>query len=145
MYATDTRPVLVVGSTTTRIDLEDLTAAAFDVADHLCLPVVVATGRDYRPEDYEGVVLVDGWECSFSSAALGAEALLADVCTLWQRDVDEYPLTTTCAHCFERADDVRPRPAADGWTAPVCSGCVAVHASLMTPGILSVAALEVAA
>ncbi|MGW5617532.1 hypothetical protein [Streptomyces sp. NPDC003877] len=132
--------ILVVGNTSTVNALADLTAFGADVADRLRFPVVVATGRDYRPEDFEGVVLADGWEQSFESAALGCEALLADVCTLWESDVYEHPVNTVCGHCGEVDPEAAPVRVEDGWTTSVCRGCVDAARRVALPGVLTTAA-----
>ncbi|MFK0288533.1 hypothetical protein ACIQVL_49880 [Streptomyces sp. NPDC090499] len=134
------RPILVVGNFTTADNLADVTAFASDVADRLRLPAVVATGRDYDLSQYEGVVLADGWHASLPSAALGCEALLTDMCTLWAHEVYEYPVDTMCGHCG--TDDPEAAPVyADGvWTTSLCPGCVAAHESLSFPGVVLVAA-----
>lgn len=125
----DREPVaLVIGSTTTDVDLDDLRALAHDVADRLRLPARIAVGRDYDVTDYECIVLADNFAEAYDSAVLGCEALTADVCTMWSNDLNEYAYSLQCGHCFEDDTDARPRLVGDTWTAPVCSGCVAVHA-----------------
>ncbi|MEU0588000.1 hypothetical protein [Streptomyces sp. NPDC006132] len=134
---THTTPVvLVVGNTSTADALADVTAFGADVADRLRFPVVVATGRDHDPTDYECVVLADGWSETFESAALGCEALLADMCTLWADDVYEYPVNSTCGHCGEDDPEAAPVRSVDGWTTSVCPGCVAAARREALPGIL---------
>jgi uncharacterized protein YuzB (UPF0349 family) len=134
---THTTPVvLVVGNTSTADHLADLTAFACDVADRLRFPTVVATGRDYDPTQYEAVVLADGWSETFESAALGCEATLADMCTLWADDVYEYGCNTTCGHCGEDDLEAAPVRSVDGWTASVCPGCVAAARREALPGVL---------
>ncbi|MFH9712579.1 hypothetical protein ACH4MW_28175 [Streptomyces luteogriseus] len=132
--------VLVVGNTSSPVALADLTAFACDVADRLRFPTVVATGRDYCPEDFEAVVLADGWSETFESAALGCEATLADVCTLWADDVYEHPVNTTCGHCGEQDPEAAPVRSVDGWTTSVCPGCATEARRLALPGVLPVAA-----
>ncbi|MGW3989080.1 hypothetical protein [Streptomyces sp. NPDC004830] len=129
--------VLVVGNTSTVDALADLTAFACDVADRLRFPVTVATGRDYDPTQYEAVVLADGWSETFESAALGCEAMLADMCTLWESDVYEHPVNTTCGHCGEVDPEAAPVCSEDGWTMSVCAPCVGAARRLALPGILA--------
>ncbi|WP_409473816.1 hypothetical protein [Streptomyces sp. HC307] len=136
--------VLVVGNTTTPDSLADLTAFACDVADRLRFPAVVAVGRDYRPERYEAVILADGWETSFTSAALGCEALLADVCTLWAHEVYEHPVSTVCSHCYGDDPDAAPVLVDGAWTTSVCPSCVDAARRLALPGVLPVATHSVA-
>ncbi|MFI2431866.1 hypothetical protein [Streptomyces sp. NPDC018693] len=118
------RPILVVGKTDTVDDIADVTAFACDVADRLRFPALVAVSRDYDPMDYEGVVLADGWEKSPASAALGAEAMLSDVCCLWADAVYEHPVNTTCGHCGEDDPEAAPIYLDGRWTVSVCAGCV---------------------
>ncbi|KOV94791.1 hypothetical protein ADK65_30355 [Streptomyces sp. NRRL B-1140] len=134
---THTTPVvLVVGNTSSPVALADLTAFACDVADRLRFPTVVATGRDYDPTQYEAVVLADGWSETFESAALGCEAMLADMCTLWADDVYEYPVNTTCGHCYETDPEAAPVRIEGGWTTSVCPSCVAAARREALPGVL---------
>ncbi|MFJ5731123.1 hypothetical protein [Streptomyces paradoxus] len=130
------RPILVVGNASSPVALADLTAFACDVADRLRFPTVVATGRDYDPTQYEAVVLADGWSETFASAALGCEATLADVCTLWADDVYEYGCNTTCGHCGEDDPEAAPVRSVDGWTTSVCPGCVDAARREALPGVL---------
>jgi hypothetical protein len=131
--------VLVVGNTSTAIALADLTAFACDVADRLRFPVVVATGRDYDPMAFEAVVLADGWEKSFQSAALGAEAFLADVYTLWASDVYDHPVNLICGHCGACDLEAAPVRSEDGWTTSVCPSCVEAARFVALPGVLTAA------
>lgn len=128
--------VLVVGNTSTADHLADLTAFACDVADRLRFPTVVATGRDYDPTEFEAVVLADGWSETFESAALGCEATLADMCTLWADDVYEYPVNTMCGHCYETDPEAAPVRSEDGWTVSVCPSCVTTARREALPGVL---------
>ncbi|WP_327698651.1 hypothetical protein [Streptomyces sp. NBC_00459] len=119
------RPVLVVGNTSTRVALEDLTAFAFDVADHLGLPAQVADGRDYAVTDFEAVVLCDTWMDSVSSVVLGVEARQADLCVLTADEVYDYPRSASCFHCFTADSEAAPYLVGDVWSPAVCSPCVA--------------------
>ncbi|MFF3166494.1 MULTISPECIES: hypothetical protein [unclassified Streptomyces] len=130
------RPVLVVGNVETPDNYADLRAFASDVADRLRLPAVVATGRDYDLTQFEAVVLADGWETSFPSAALGCEALCADMCAMQTRDVYEHPINTRCGHCGTDDPQAAPVWLDERWTTSVCPGCATVHGVGGLVGIL---------
>ncbi|MGW1256493.1 hypothetical protein ACWD5Q_15300 [Streptomyces sp. NPDC002513] len=138
--------VLVVGNTSSPVDLEDLTALAFDVADRLQVPAKVAVGRDYDVTDFDGVVLADNWLDSVDSVVLGVEAQGADMFCIDTRTLYSFEPTTTCGHCFEMDPSAAPVLVGDTWTVSVCAPCVAEAArvaALTAPGVLPVA-LEVA-
>lgn len=118
------RPVLVVGNTSTRVALEDLTAFAFDVADRFGLPAQVADGMGYVVADFEAVVLCDSWLDSVSSAVLGIEAKGADMAVLTADEMYTYPRSTSCFHCFEADEEVAPYLVGDVWSPAVCAPCV---------------------
>ncbi|MFH8803217.1 hypothetical protein ACH4F6_27050 [Streptomyces sp. NPDC017936] len=117
------KSVLVVGDTSTSAALDDLTAFASDVADRLGFPVLVAIGRDYRPEDFEGVVLADGWATSYDSAVLGCEAMLADVYCVWSEEVYRHPIIATCGLCGDVDPEAAPVAVGGGWSVSLCPAC----------------------
>ncbi|AYN42479.1 hypothetical protein D9753_30385 [Streptomyces dangxiongensis] len=133
------RPTLVVGNTTTPDSYADVRAFACDVADRLRLPAVVAVGRDHDLTQYEGVVLADGWETSFESAALGCEALCEDMCVMLASDVYEHPITIRCGHCGDVDPEAAPVWLDGRWTTSVCPSCVEAHACGGLVGVLPVA------
>ncbi|MGW0419469.1 hypothetical protein [Streptomyces sp. NPDC003015] len=132
--------VLVVGNTTTSADVADLTSFACDVADRLGYPTVVAVGRDYDPMAYEAVVLADGWEKQYESAALGAEAMLSDVCTLWADAVYEYSVNITCGLCGDVNPEAAPVAVNGGWSVSLCPECAQIIAPATSSDVLPVAA-----
>ncbi|MFD4553257.1 hypothetical protein ACFWP5_02885 [Streptomyces sp. NPDC058469] len=132
--------ILVVGNTTTPVDLEDLTAFAFDVADRLGLPARVAVGMAYDVTDYEGVVLCDTWLDSVPSAVLGVEAGEADMFSIGTQELYGFEPVKTCAHCLEDDDEAAPVYVGGMWAAPVCPSCVATAAGVALHGLSAVAA-----
>jgi hypothetical protein len=119
------RPVvLVVGNASTSVALDDLTAFAFDVADRLQLPAEIAVGRDYRVEDFAGVVLADGWMDSVNSAVLGFEAMAADMFAVASDELYAYDVDNRCGHCGEDGD-AAPVLVGNLWTTSVCKPCTA--------------------
>ncbi|MFJ4790244.1 hypothetical protein [Streptomyces sp. NPDC088794] len=120
--------ILVVGSVATPVDVEDLTALAFDAADRLQLPAVVATSMDFTIADFAGVVLADNWLDSTASVVLGGEALGADICCLDSAALYAYEPDTTCGHCLTVDETAAPRRVQGGWSTSVCDGCVEEHA-----------------
>ncbi len=133
------RPILVVGNVTTPDAYADVRAFAADVADRLRLPAVVAVGRDYDLTNFEGVVLADGWETSFPSAALGCEALMSDMCVMEGHEIYAHPINTTCGHCGEDDPQAAPVWLDERWTTSVCPGCAEAHARGGLVGVLPVA------
>ncbi|MFF5537872.1 hypothetical protein ACFY71_36340 [Streptomyces cinerochromogenes] len=134
------RPTLVVGNVTTPDNFADVRAFSCDVADRLRLPAVVAVGRDVDLSLYEGVVLVDGWETSFESAALGCEALMSDMCVMEAHEIYAHPINTTCGHCGEDDPQAAPVWLDERWTTSVCPPCTDVHTRGGLVGVVSVAA-----
>ncbi|RSR99571.1 hypothetical protein EF913_23140 [Streptomyces sp. WAC04189] len=121
-------PVLVVGNATSSVDLEDLTAFAFDVADRLQVPALVAVGRDYDVNDFAGVVLDATWLDSVDSTVLGVEAQSADIFVIDAETLYAFEPTKRCGHCGEDDEEAAPALVGDTWTESVCPGCVDVHA-----------------
>ncbi|MFI6654771.1 hypothetical protein ACIBL8_04545 [Streptomyces sp. NPDC050523] len=99
---------LVVGNASTPEALDALRGLAHDVADRLRYPARIAVGRDYDVTEYETVILARDFAEAYDSAVLGCEALSADVCTLWDTDVDGYAYSLRCEHCGEDDTDARP-------------------------------------
>lgn len=121
-------PVLVVGNATSPVDLEDLTAFAFDVADRLQVPALVAVGREYSVSDFAGVVLDATWLDSVDSTVLGVEAQSADIFVIDAETLYAFEPTKRCGHCGEDDEDAAPMLVGGTWTESVCPGCVDTHA-----------------
>ncbi|MEU9775402.1 hypothetical protein [Streptomyces sp. NPDC047968] len=145
--------VLVVGPTSSALDVDDLRAHASDVCRELGAVAVPAVDGDHRAADYSAVYLFGSRDdlCGVTALPLVAEALAAGVqvsapvdprairqccvCgdpqTVAEVEVCAFCAgTARCAHCTEWVEDI-----CDVVTVPVGAGYHPLHVGCVTEGL----------